>query len=236
MRPGAGAGLAPPWTPCFFVVAVVQLLSCVRLFATLWTVAYQAPLSIISWSLLKFTSVETMMLSNHLSLSPLSPLAFSLSQHQGLFQLVSSSHQVAKVLDFSLIIVIPHQQMVKKVFTAKGSTSFSPIKSSSVCRVWAFLKLKPESVFIWSYFSCMRSLSLSLDLHTYPRMAMHACRRVLICKSVCTRVHILYCMCVHMHTHRFIKSQKPELNSVLVLAASHFILETFPDKWPFTFL
>lgn len=28
----------------------------------------------------------------------------------------------------------------------------------------------------------------------------------------------------------------PELNSVLVLAASHFILETFPDKWPFTFL
>ena len=28
----------------------------------------------------------------------------------------------------------------------------------------------------------------------------------------------------------------PELNSFLVLAASHFILETFPDKWPFTFL
>ena len=31
-----------------------------------------------------------------------SPPAFNLSQHQGLFQWVSSSHQVAKVLDFQL--------------------------------------------------------------------------------------------------------------------------------------
>ena len=34
-------------------------------------------------------------------LSP-SPPAFNLSQHQGLFQGVSSSHQVAKVLEFQL--------------------------------------------------------------------------------------------------------------------------------------
>ena len=34
-------------------------------------------------------------------LSP-SPFAFNLSQHQGLFQWVSSSHQVAKVLEFQL--------------------------------------------------------------------------------------------------------------------------------------
>ena len=31
---------------------------------------------------------------------PLSPTAFNLSQHQGLFKRVSSSHQVAKVLEF----------------------------------------------------------------------------------------------------------------------------------------
>ena len=37
---------------------------------------------------------------SHLLLSP--PRVFSLSQHQGLFQLVSSSHQVAKVLEFQL--------------------------------------------------------------------------------------------------------------------------------------
>ena len=37
----------------------------------------------------------------HPVLSPSSP-AFSLSQHQGLFKWVSSSHQVAKVLEFQL--------------------------------------------------------------------------------------------------------------------------------------
>jgi len=35
-------------------------------------------------------------------LSSPSPPAFNLSQHQGLFKLVSSSHQVAKVLEFQL--------------------------------------------------------------------------------------------------------------------------------------
>ena len=35
-------------------------------------------------------------------LSPPSPPAFNLSQNQGLFQLVSSSHQMAKVLEFQL--------------------------------------------------------------------------------------------------------------------------------------
>ena len=36
-------------------------------------------------------------------LSPASPPALNLSQHQGLFQWVSSSHQVAKVLEFQLL-------------------------------------------------------------------------------------------------------------------------------------
>ena len=37
-------------------------------------------------------------------LSPRSPPAFNLSQHQGLFKWVSSSHQVAKILEFSFRI------------------------------------------------------------------------------------------------------------------------------------
>ena len=49
---------------------VVQLLSCVELFAIPWTLAQQAPLSsTISQSLCKFMSIESLMLSNHLSLS-----------------------------------------------------------------------------------------------------------------------------------------------------------------------
>ena len=44
----------------------VQLLSPVRLFATPWTAACQAPLSITnSWSLLKLMSIESVMPSNH---------------------------------------------------------------------------------------------------------------------------------------------------------------------------
>ena len=47
---------------------------------------------------------ESVMPSNHLShpLSSPSPPALNLSQHQGLFKWVSSSHQVAKVLEFQL--------------------------------------------------------------------------------------------------------------------------------------
>ena len=44
-------------------------LSCVQLFATPWTTALQASLSItISWSLLKLMSTESVMPSNHLIL------------------------------------------------------------------------------------------------------------------------------------------------------------------------
>ena len=72
-------------------------------FATPWTAACQASLSITNpQSLLKLMSTESVMPSNHLILSSPSLSAFNLSQHQGLFQGVSSSHQVAKVLEFQL--------------------------------------------------------------------------------------------------------------------------------------
>ena len=85
-------------------VVVFQLLSLVQLLATPWTVACQALLSfIITQSLLKLMSIESVMPSNHLIFCVLpSPLALSLSQHQGLFQLVGSSHQLAKVLELQL--------------------------------------------------------------------------------------------------------------------------------------
>ena len=51
------------------VLFVVQWLSHVQLLATPWTVARQASLSISnSWSLLKLTSIESVMLYNHLIL------------------------------------------------------------------------------------------------------------------------------------------------------------------------
>ena len=54
-----------------------------------------------SQSLLKLMSIESVTPSNHLILSSPSP-AFSLSQHQGLFQWVRSSHQVAQLLELQL--------------------------------------------------------------------------------------------------------------------------------------
>ena len=84
-------------------ISSVQSLSCVGLFATPWTVACQAsrpsptpgvhpnPCPLCWWCHPTISS----------SVSP-SPPALNLSQHQGLFKWVSSSHQVAKVLEFQL--------------------------------------------------------------------------------------------------------------------------------------
>ena len=61
-----------------FIVQLTQLLSRVWLFATPWTAAHQASLSItISQSLLKLMSIELVMPSNHLTLCrPLLPSVF----------------------------------------------------------------------------------------------------------------------------------------------------------------
>ena len=69
------------------VIIVVQSLSHVQFFVTPWTAARQTSLSFtISQRLLKLTSIESMMPSNHLVLLPPSSPALSLSQHQSLFQ------------------------------------------------------------------------------------------------------------------------------------------------------
>ena len=53
----------------FVVVVVVQSPSCIWLFATPWTAAHQAFLSLtISWGLPRFMSIESAMPSNHLIL------------------------------------------------------------------------------------------------------------------------------------------------------------------------
>ena len=82
----------------------VQSLSRVRLFVTPWTAARQASLSITnSRSFLKLMSMESVVPGNHLILCrPLLLQPSNLSQHQGLFQGVGSSHQVAKVVELQL--------------------------------------------------------------------------------------------------------------------------------------
>ena len=84
---------------------VVQSLSRVQVFATPWNAACQASLSFtISQSLLKLTSTESVMLSNHFILCH--PLLLLLSVFPSirvfLFQWVGCSRQVTKVLEFQL--------------------------------------------------------------------------------------------------------------------------------------
>ena len=92
---------------CFFFFSIlyfssVQLLHCVRLFVTPYStpgfpVHHQLPE--LGWS--HVHQVGDAIQPSHPLSSPFSP-AFSLSQHHGLFQWVSSLHQVAKVLEFHL--------------------------------------------------------------------------------------------------------------------------------------
>ena len=91
---------------CFFLlVVVVQLLSC-DLFATTWTAALQASLSF--YYLPKFAETHVHWVSDTIQLPhPLScpsPTTFNLSQHQGLFKWVSSSHRWPKYWSFSFSI------------------------------------------------------------------------------------------------------------------------------------
>ena len=83
---------------------VVQSLSHVQLFATPWTAAHQSSLSFtISHSLLKFMCIELAMPSSHLMLCcSLILLPSIFPRPWGLFQWVSSSHQMAKELEFQL--------------------------------------------------------------------------------------------------------------------------------------
>ena len=84
----------------------VQSLSHVRLFATPWITAHQASLSITNSQLLESTQTHAPRIDDAIQpshpLSSPSPPAPNSSQHQGLFQWVNSSHEVAKVLEFQL--------------------------------------------------------------------------------------------------------------------------------------
>ena len=91
------------WVLSHPAAVLSQSLSHIWLFVTPWTAAHHTSLSITnSQSLLKLMSIESVMLSNHLILCrpllllPLIPPSISL------FKWVSSSHHVAKVLEFQL--------------------------------------------------------------------------------------------------------------------------------------
>ena len=89
---------------CYFV----QSLSHVQLFGILWTVTCQAPLSFtVSQSLLKFKSIESVMLSNHLILCRLLLLLPSIFLAQDTLSLLPGVMAILSLACESLAISFP---------------------------------------------------------------------------------------------------------------------------------
>ena len=91
--------------PHVITIVVVQSLSRVQFFATPSTAARQSSLSFsVSQSLLKLMSIESVMPSHHLILTPPSPPAFNLSQHQ-----VFSNESISEVKSLSHVRLLATQ-------------------------------------------------------------------------------------------------------------------------------
>ena len=93
---------------------------------------------------------------------PLSPPAFSLSQHQGLFQWVDSSHQVAKVLEFSASAsVLP---MNIQDWFPLGWTGWISLQSKGLSRVFFNTTVQKHQ-----FFGTQPSSQSNSHIHTWPQ-------------------------------------------------------------------
>ena len=114
---------------------------------SLWTAESQASLSLtISWSFPKFKSIESVMPSNHLILQPSSSSlpAFNISQHQSLFR-VSSSHQVAKVLELPASASV--LSMSIQSWFPSGLTGWISLLSKRPSRVFSSITVQKHQFF-----------------------------------------------------------------------------------------
>ena len=94
---------ADSWDRWWFLSTIVQSLSCVQLLRHhgLQHTSLSCPLLCPGFAQIHVHWGGDAIQPSH-PLAPSSPLALSLSQHQGLFQWVGFSHQVAKVPEFQL--------------------------------------------------------------------------------------------------------------------------------------
>ena len=143
-----------------FVVAIVQLLSHVRLFVTWWTAAPQAFLSItISWNLLKFMSIESVMPSNRLFLChPLSscPQSFSASESFPMSWLFASGGQ-----SIGASASIPPMNI--QDWFPLGWTGWISLQSEGFSRVFSNTTVQKHQ-----FFSAQPSSQSNFHIHTWP--------------------------------------------------------------------
>ena len=135
------------WLTALGAFSSVQSLSRVRLFATPWTAARQASLSNTNSQ----SPRKPMTIWVGDAIQPTHPLsspssaALNLSQHQCLFKWVSSSHQVAKVLEFQL-----EQQSFQwtlRTWLPVGWTGWISLQSKGLSRVFSNTTVQKHQFF-----------------------------------------------------------------------------------------
>ena len=139
----------------------VQLLSRVWLFETPWTAALQASLSFtISWSLLRFMSIELVMLSNHLILCR--PLHFCLQSFlaSGSFpvsQLFASGGQSIRASASASVLLMNVQS-----WFPLGLTDLISLLSKKFSRIFLSSTIRKHQ-----FFGAQLSLWSNSHLHTW---------------------------------------------------------------------
>ena len=128
------------------------------------TMNYSMPGSSLLHCLLKFPQIQEHSVGDAIytshPLPPSSPFAFSLSEHQGLFQWAGPSHQVAKVLK----LPFQHQsfQWIYSRLISLGLTGLISLQFKGLSRVFS-------STTIWKhqFFSTQPSLWTNSHIHTW---------------------------------------------------------------------
>ena len=140
----------------------VQFLSRVSLFATPWTAAHQASLSItISWSFLKFMSIEQVMPSNYLILC--CPLL-----------LLPSIFSIIRVFSSESALRIKWPKFWNFSFSISPSNEYSGLVSFKITGLISLLSKRLSRVFSSTEFKSINSLVQSL--HYGPTLtSTHNC-------------------------------------------------------------
>ena len=154
----------------FHSFSSVQLFSHVQLFVTPWTAALQASLSITnSQSLLKLMSIELVMPYNHLILCSSLLLPSIFPTIRVFFQWVSSSHQVAKVLELQLHISLPSEY---SGLISLGLTGLISLQSTYTYNLYNYSCV----FFFFAYFySTLVTYCIRLNWLNYHSLWSNAC-------------------------------------------------------------
>ena len=151
--------LIKSWTTKF---SSIQLLICVRLFATPWTAAHQASLSVTnSQSLLELMCIELVMPSNHLILCCPLLLLTSILPSIRVFSNESVLHiRWSKYWSFSFISVLPKKS---QGLSLSEWTGWISLQSKGFSRVFSNTTVQKH----W-FVSAQLSSQYNSYIHTWP--------------------------------------------------------------------